>query len=112
MPDEPGGWELKRIAEQQRTDMREGFAQINQRLDQLASQVVSKDAFQAEQRRVDERFAAQGSDIADEKTARTAEVQRLQSQIDKVAAWFKWGVSVLVPVLCVVLGWLLTRGAP
>lgn len=57
MPEtEPTPWELMRL-----------MRQVDAKLDQ----VVTKDMFQAESRRVDERFEEQGRDIADERTART-----------------------------------------
>ena len=40
-------------------------------MDSKLDNVVTKDMFQAESRRVDERFDEQGRDIADERTART-----------------------------------------
>lgn len=56
MPEtEPTPWELMRL-----------MRQIDGKLDQ----VVTKDMFQAESRRVDERLDEQGRDIADERTAR------------------------------------------
>ena len=62
MPEtEPTPWELMRVLR--------GVA------DQV-DKVVTKDMFQAESRRVDERLAEQGRDIADERTERTAAVER------------------------------------
>lgn len=56
MPEtEPTPWELMRV-------MRS--------MDTKLDQVVTKDMFQAESRRVDERLDEQGRDIADERTAR------------------------------------------
>lgn len=56
MPEtEPTPWELMRV-----------LRDVNSKVDN----VVTKDMFQAESRRVDERLAEQARDIADEQTAR------------------------------------------
>ena len=106
MADEPGGWELRRAVEQQRADMREGFAQLNSRLDKL----VSQDAFQAEQRRVEDRLKAIERDQAAEKVDRLAAIAAeeqdrkdgdatQQGQLDSFKK-FLWafGVALVLPV--------------
>lgn len=119
MPEaEPTLWELMRLAQS-----------TNTKLDN----VVTKDMFQAESRRVDERFAEQGRDIADERTERsTADAQERASRkedVSKVAtelaafkahvadtaeknrANMRWLASaILLPVALAVFA-LLTRGA-
>ncbi|WP_353707597.1 hypothetical protein ABRQ22_17200 [Cellulosimicrobium sp. ES-005] len=90
-------------------------------VDRKLDDVVTKDMFQAESRRVDERFDEQGRDIADERTARAEAVaeeksarQRedlaLSARVDKVVSELKeradrmqvnlrWlAASILVPV--------------
>lgn len=118
MPEtEPTPWELMRL-----------MRQIDNKLDQ----VVTKDMFQAESRRVDERLAEQGRDIADERTARsTADEQERAARkedVSKVAtelaafkketaetaeknrANMRWLASaILLPVALAVFA-LLTRG--
>lgn len=96
MPEtEPTPWELMRVLR--------GVA------DQV-DQVVTKDMFQAESRRVDERLDEQGRDISDERTARAEaivaeraarkeEVASLRTEIDKSKANARWlWVSVALPI--------------
>ncbi len=52
MPDEPTNWELKRNYEGLRADMRDGFNQINQRLDKMPSSEVFAALLQNLERRV------------------------------------------------------------
>lgn len=52
MPDEPTNWELKRNYEGLRTDMRDGFNQINQRLDKMPSSEVFAALLQGFERRL------------------------------------------------------------
>lgn len=118
MAEEPGGWELRRALEQQRTDMREGFAQINARLDRL----VSQDAFTAEQRRVDDRLKDLADDIAAEKVARQQAIlderrtrddgdQRQQDQLDKLTTNLRWvAVSVILPIALFLANLLVSHG--
>jgi hypothetical protein len=104
---EPNGWEMKRALEALDRGMRDGFAQANARLDKL----VSQDAFQAEQRRVEDRLKAIERDQAEEKADRVAGDERQQAQLDKFASNFRWlFASMVIPIICVILAWLLTRG--
>jgi len=75
MPEEPTPWELHRNYEQLRTDVREGFAQINGRLDQMPTTAVlnslSKDVGRLEtlrekdeERRVGDRRLVWGAFLA------------------------------------------------
>jgi len=52
VPDEPTNWELKRNYEGLRADMRDGFNQINQRLDKMPSSEVFAALLQNLERRV------------------------------------------------------------
>ncbi|WGL50635.1 hypothetical protein P5P86_11735 [Nocardioides sp. BP30] len=118
MADEPGGWELKRTLEALERGMREGFAQTNARLDKL----VTQDAFQAEQRRVEDRLKAiereQAEEKADrieavatEKREREAGDKGQQNQLDKFSSNFRWlFASMVIPIACVLLAWFLARG--
>ena len=78
MPEtEPTPWELMRL-----------MRQVDAKLDQ----VVTKDMFQAESRRVDERLDEQGRDITDERVARQQAIAdeksaRDQADADIRAAW-------------------------
>jgi hypothetical protein len=114
---EPTPWELMRVLR--------GVA------DQV-DKVVTKDMFQAESRRVDERLAEQGRDIADERTDRVAadaeeraarekDVGKVDAKVDafkkevaddkeKNRANMRWLASaILLPVALAVFA-LLTRG--
>lgn len=115
---EPGPWELQRTHEQLRADMREGFAQLNSRLDRL----VSTDAFAAEQRRVDEKLKDLADDIAAEREQRQIAIgsekrerergdSAQQSALDKLIANQKWIiVAVLLPVGLFLANLYLARG--
>lgn len=52
MPDEPTNWELKRNYEGLRSDMRDGFHQINERLDKMPNSDVFAALLQGLERRV------------------------------------------------------------
>lgn len=118
MTTEPSAWELKRALEALDRGMRDGFAQANARLDKL----VSQDAFQAEQRRVEDRLAALAVAVANEKADRVkadeeekrdreAGDAQQQIQLDKFAGSFRWlFASMVIPIVCVILAWLLARG--
>lgn len=93
--DEPGGWELRRALDETRKDMRDGFAGLNQRLDKL----VSTDAFNAEQRRVDERLKDIADDLAAEASARQAGDADQQKALDKLVSNQKWILTaILLPI--------------
>jgi multidrug resistance efflux pump len=114
---EPTLWELMRVSRS---------------MDSKLDNVVTKDMFQAESRRVDERLAEQGRDIADERTDRTRaieqerasrkeEVGNVRNALDafkkdvvenaeKTKANMRWLTSaILLPVALAVFA-LLTRG--
>ncbi|WP_235739006.1 hypothetical protein [Nocardioides alcanivorans] len=106
MADEPGGWELHRAVKKMGEDLTTGLAQLNQRLDRL----VSTDAFNAEQRRVDDRLKDLADDIAGERAARVAaqETERSerkegdkaqQATLDKLTTNLRWvAASIILPI--------------
>lgn len=118
MADEPGGWELKRSHEQLRQDMRDGFAGLGARLDK----VVSSEAFQAEQRRVDDRLRDLADDIAAERLQRqtdhaTEKAERQQGDaaqqaaLDKLVSNQRWLVAaVLLPIAFFIVTVLISTG--
>lgn len=55
--------------------LREDFASMRQEFNQRFDNLVTRDAFRDEQRRVDDRFASQGREIGELKTDITAEAQ-------------------------------------
>lgn len=105
---EPGPWELQRSHEQLRSDMREGFAGINARLDRL----VSSEAFVAEQRRVDDRLNRITIDIEAERQARKDGDHDQQKALDKLVANQRWLVAAVILPIALFLGTIVitTRG--
>lgn len=74
-------------------------ADMNARLDRL----VTQEAFAAEQRRVDERHATLGVDVAGERLARKADVETLRASLAKTAANIKWILAaVIIPSAAIV----------
>lgn len=118
MADEPGGWELKRSHEQLRQDMREGFANLGQRLDRL----VTTEAFTAEQRRVDDKLKDLADDIAAERQQRTQALAdevthrkdgdaAQQQALNRLIANQKWLVAaVLLPTAFFIFTTLISLG--
>ncbi len=115
---EPKGWELQRSLEQIRNDQRDGFAGINSRIDRL----VSTDAFNAEQRRVDDSLKAIANDItadrqqwmrelAQEKVDREKGDTAQQAQLDKLVITIRWvAAAILLPVGLYVADVIMNRG--
>lgn len=129
MTDEPGGWELKRALAEQRTDLREGFKAINERLDRL----VSSDAYLADQRRVDDRLKELADDIATEQRARAeaialeretrtielnkeqrdrkATAAELRAALDKMVQTQRWvAAAIIIPIALFIANIALVRG--
>jgi hypothetical protein len=129
MTDEPGGWELKRALADHRTDMREGFKSINERLDRL----VSSDAYMADQRRVDDRLKELADDIAAEQrsraeaialeretrtvevnkevTNRKAAIDALQTSMDKMVQTQRWvAAAIIIPIALFVANIVIAKG--
>lgn len=103
MADEPGGWELRRSLDKQAEDIRDGFAQLNARLDKL----VSAETHSSDLRRVDDRLADLASDIAaeqsarvaalaDERTARQEGDKAQQATLDRLTANIRWVAAAIV----------------
>lgn len=106
MPDEPSGYELQRSIEAMRSDMRDGIAAINSRLDKL----VSVEAHAADLRRVDERMADLAKDIADEQQRRQEAVQRLETQMQRMVTTQRYvAAAILLPVALFIGNLLLAR---
>ena len=77
------------------SSLRDFRQEVNARLDRL----VTQEAFQAEQRRVDERNADLAKDIADEQAARIRAFGELEKKSDRLKGWIRWLVGVaLVPL--------------
>lgn len=70
-----------RLFEILRADLATFRTEVNARLDRA----VSADAFAAEQRRVDDRFSAQGREIGE-----------LRASQAKVGAWVRWAVGFAI----------------
>lgn len=88
MSTEPGNAELDRV-------LREGFANVNARLDKL----VSHDVFEATMRRVDERAADLQADIAQEKLERVTAIKDEKAEREKLSnrLWMV-AASICIPV--------------
>lgn len=131
MTDEPTLGEALRRLDATREDMREGFAQINARLDRL----VTNDAFQAEQRRVDDKFRDFTKALDDERTARVRAIaeeklqrvddiasaekaredgdKRQQIQLDKLTGNLRWlAASIAVPIALFIANIVAAGGKP
>lgn len=107
MAEEPSGWELKRSHEQIRQDMREGFANLGQRLDKL----VTESAFTAEQRRVDDKLKDLADDIAAEREARKNGDTGQQAALDRLIATQRWVIAVvLLPTAFFIITTLISLG--
>ena len=101
-----------------RNDQRDGFAGINSRIDRL----VSTDAFNAEQRRVDDSLKAIADDItadrqqwmrelAQEKVDREKGDTAQQAQLDKLVITIRWvAAAILLPVGLYVADVIMNRG--
>lgn len=99
-----------------RGDLRDMRTEFNGRLDKL----VTQDAFAAEQRRVDDKFASLGSDLVEEREARIAAESALTSKIEGVAdtaeaaaksaasrrSW--WFRSIVIAAFTAVVGGVVT----
>lgn len=98
--------ELKALREGQQRGFDSMRAEFNTRLDRL----VTTEAFTAEQRRVDERFAAMGQDIVDERLARVDAFDKSNERMAKLAANVRWVASaLLLPIGLFVAGLVLGR---
>ena len=99
-------------------EIRTTRAEQNQRLDQMRiefnarlDRLVTTEAFAAEQRRVDDRFAAQGEDIVGEASARKADIKALRDAADKTQANLRWvAAAIVLPVALFVANLVLIRG--
>lgn len=99
MTQEPGGWELRRALTASDAAMREGFAQLNSRLDKL----VSTEAHAADMRRVDDALTRLAGDLAEEREERLAgdhaQSQALEKAFATTSLWVRWiAASLIIPV--------------
>ncbi|AIY16131.1 hypothetical protein GUY44_11880 [Pimelobacter simplex] len=121
MTQEPGAWQL-----QQRLDERLDKIDANQqagfdRLDKRFDRLVTTEAFNAEQRRVDDKIKDLADDIAaerdarrismiEEKAAREDGDKRQQSALDKLIANQKWiVVTILIPIALFIANLVIDR---
>ncbi|MFC8732190.1 hypothetical protein ACFT5B_07010 [Luteimicrobium sp. NPDC057192] len=94
---EPGPWELMRM-----------LRSMDGKLDRL----VTRESFDAETRRVDDKFAAQGQDIVDERVAREKAIAELTARHDRTAANLRWvAAAILLPIALFIAGLVYGRGA-
>ena len=119
MSQEPGPWELQRRLDQIDANQQAGFDRLDKRLDRL----VTTEAFNAEQRRVDDKLKDLVDDIAAERDARKAALideqraredgdKRQQVALDKLIANQKWiVVTILIPIALFIANLVIGRGA-
>lgn len=93
MPDEPTNWELKRNYEGLRADMRDGFNQINTRLDKMPN----ADVFAALLQGIERRLNDVEKDLAQDQNKRSSD-RRLV-----IGALVAGGVSIIVQFISGVL---------
>lgn len=95
-----------------REDLREFRKEVNQRFDTL----VSQSSFDAERRRVDDRFKDLADDIAAEREARihAVEAERNARKVSQDAEskkntatgiWVRWGITAAVGIPAVYWAW-------
>jgi hypothetical protein len=89
VPDEPTNWELKRNYEGLRSDVRDGFNQINQRLDKMPSSEVFAALLSGLERRVHDIE----QDVANDQQSRKADKRLV------VGALATGGISILVSII-------------
>ena len=89
MADEPTNWELKRNYESLRGDMRDGFNQINTRLDKMPSSEVFAALLNGLERRVHD----VEQDVASDQQSRKSDKRLI------IAALLAGGVSILVAIV-------------
>lgn len=88
--------QLKSIRVEQQNGFNQLRSEFNLRLDKL----VTQEAFNAEQRRVDVLLAGLGKDIADEQAARKEEMLAAQRRSDRLAVNLRFlAASVVIPVV-------------
>ena len=89
MADEPTNWELKRNYESLRADMRDGFNQINSRLDKMPSSEVFAALLNGLERRVHD----VEQDVASDQQSRKSDKRLV------IGALLAGGVSILVSLI-------------
>lgn len=108
MADEPTGWEIHRALEAHIKQAVDNLRQLNQRIDRL----VTREEFEAERRRVDERTHDIQQDLVNEAQERTRGDANQQTVIDKITANLKWVAAALLLPIALLLAniYFSTRG--
>jgi|SRR5690606_36327524 len=95
--------QLKTLREEQQAGFTSVRSEFNQRLERL----VSHEAFQAEQRRVDDKFLSLTAAVLDERTSRIADVQEevtsrsgaineISLRVNRISNNLKWAVAAVI----------------
>jgi hypothetical protein len=92
----PGAWELQRSMDLIREDLKTIRSEVNGRLDQMATKAEVRELFSGEQRRVDDRMAALGTDIVEEKTDRIAGLAAEKQAREEAVAEIKAGQDKII----------------
>lgn len=116
---EPTPGELSRRLDEIRTDIRDGNAALNSRLDRL----VSVESHHADMRRIEEQVAAVAKDVteaearttaavATERQAREKAFANLTAQMERTAVWLRWvAATVVLPVVLFIFQLAVDTGA-
>lgn len=103
----PGNWELQRSLNKLSTDLKDGLAGINGRLDSM----VTEGVYGAEQRRVDDRLKDLADDISAERDARKSEITTVMAQMERTAVWLRWLAAMIVlPIVLFVVNIVINSG--
>lgn len=104
----PGNWELQRSLGKINTDLKEGLAQINARLDSM----VSTSVYASEQRRIDERIQILNEDIMEEKAQRTKDTSDMIAQVDRMVGFIRWlAAGIALPIALFLASIYLSQGS-
>ena len=103
----PGNWELQRSLNKLSTDLKDGLAGINSRLDSM----VTTGVYGAEQRRVDDRLKDLADDIGSERESRKTEIAAVMAQMERTAVWLRWlAAMIALPIVLFVINIIITPG--
>ena len=132
--DAPGGWELKRDVNQMRSDLKDGFASLNLRFDDMAKSMVSSREHANDMARMRERHAELALNLMEERDARkealeseaTARKEALESEAKarkeaadaqtasllRTGLWVRWvATGLLIPTLVPLALYVMNRGS-
>lgn len=101
---------------------------MDKKLDTMRAEMVGRAEYESDQEHINSRFeesgkvhvqletrvaevnAARKVAVTEEATEREKAVARLETRIDRIGGWVKWGGSAAITVILAVLGFLLANG--